>query len=429
MRPGWWLVLLLVLGISPAQAQAIDVQVRCAGPLQEGLPPNFEGTIYRVLTPFPYAGNGRWELEAITAQGSVLTDIPVPADLNLKISPVEISPDGRYVVFDPVQDGTALAVWDRLSNAMTSLELPSETTEYLNTGITPLWRHQLKIDWLSPNQFVIRYFDLENEIFLDLLAEQVFTVTTNPLAIDAGPKQEIEYPSLPFPRDENLNTTSFSPRRTYVQALFEDEFKPWLDFRFQIYDAVTLEQVADFNSTEIFRLPREPRWSQDESVLFLRYNNGDVLGRITEVCVEDGFQESTDFLDTLLQTFGPTFSVNGLRADISPYGPRLFMTISASDYTPYAVVYDYQARTLTAVCRGRSTGGSTITYSQAYPVWGGGEDIIGYYDVGNLYLFDTVSGQSYYRDVFPFVGWLASTESVTTTAATPVLGPPTTSTP
>ncbi|MCB9454293.1 MAG: hypothetical protein H6672_22900, partial [Anaerolineaceae bacterium] len=147
----------------------IAVDVRCAGDIVAGLPPDFAGTIYRVLTSYPYKGyqwNGRWELEAITAQGRVLTDIPVPPELNLTIAPVEISPDGRYIVFEPVAEGTALAVWDRVSNAMTSLDMPTETADYLKAGADTNWRIRRKIDWISPEQFVIRFFDLENNFFL-----------------------------------------------------------------------------------------------------------------------------------------------------------------------------------------------------------------------------------------------------------------------
>ncbi len=383
----------------------IEVDVRCAGALVEGLPPDFDGTIYRVLTPYPYAGNGRWELEAITAQGSILTDIPVPDELNLTISPVEISPDGRYVVFQPVAEGTALAVWDRVSNELASLVIPAETADYLNAE-TSNFRQQMKIDWLTSDQFVIRFFNLENNFFLSLMADQVFTVTRNPLVIVAGDRQTIDYQALPFPRDDYKNTISFSPQRTYIQASFEDELVPWLDFRYQIYDTETLALVVDFNSTESFWLS-PPVWSYDESVLFLVYSPE--IGRlpwITEINVAAGFQESPDLRDTLIEIFGSDFSISGLGSPVSSNSPRLLMTIDASDLVPYAVVYDYEARTLKAVCRGASAAEASITGSLSYPVWGPDENLIGFYDSGNLRLFDLATGQSYYKSVFPFVGWI-----------------------
>jgi hypothetical protein len=416
--------------LTPTQAQtSIQVEVRCAGSLLEGLPPNFDGTIYRVLTPYPYQGNGRWELEAITAQGSVLTSIPVPTELYLTISPVEISPDGRYIVFQPVAEGTALAVWDRILNVMTSLPIPAETADYLNAMSDPNWRQQRKIDWLAPDQFVIRYFDLENSFFLHQLAEQVFTVTQNPLTIVAGQRQSIDYPTLPFRRDDYINTSSYSPQHTYVQAMYEDDLVPWLDFRFQIYDTQTLELTADFNSDEAFRLVSEPRWSYDESVLFLRYYANDTLSQITEINVASGFQESRVFLDTLRQTFGSDFRVSGLRADVSPNSSRLLFTATSSDGIPYTIVYDYEAHTLNAVCRATTATSSPITGSSSYPVWVPDENLIGFYDVGNLFLFDTVSGQSYWKNVFPFVGWLDTPVQISTPTPNPTNTPTATFTP
>ncbi|MCA9913364.1 MAG: hypothetical protein KC496_08435, partial [Anaerolineae bacterium] len=175
------LALALWLPSNTHAQSAIQVDVRCAGDIVAGLPPDFAGTIYQVLTP--YQGDGRWVLEAITAQGRVLMDIPVPPELNLTIAPVEISPDGRYIVFQPVAEGTALAVWDRVSNAMTSLNVSTETADYLKTGGNPNWRQRRKMGWIGPDQFVIRFFDFENNFFLSQLAEQVFTVTQNPLAL------------------------------------------------------------------------------------------------------------------------------------------------------------------------------------------------------------------------------------------------------
>jgi hypothetical protein len=399
-------ILLPVSFLGSVDAQRdIEVDVRCAGAQVEGLPPDFGGTIYRVLTPYPYAGNGRWELEAITAQGSVLTDIPVPDELNLTISPVEISPDGRYVVFQPVAEGTALAVWDRVSNEMSSLVIPAETANYLNAA-TASFRQQRKIDWLNPDQFVIRFFDLENNVFFSLLAEQVFTVTPSPLMIVAGDRQTIDYPSLPFPREEYKNTITFSPQRTYVQASFEDELVRWIDFRYQIYDTETLALVADFNSTESFRLS-PPQWSYDESVLFLVYSPE--IGRlpqITEINVAAGFQESIDLRDTLLQTFGSDYRITGIVSLAPSSSTRLLIALTASDLVPYAVVNDYEARTLKAVCRGASLAEASITGSLSYPVWGPDENLISFYDSGNLRLFDLATGQSYYKSVFPFVGWI-----------------------
>ncbi len=397
-----------ILPETEMQDTGIQVDVRCAGDLMEGLPPNFGGTIYSLLTP--YSGYATWQLEAISATETQLTNIPVPQALFEAITPVEMSPDSRYLLFGPVRLGTSLAVWDTVSNEFKSLELPEETVFYLDSSTDSNWRQQRKIDWISPDQFVIRYFDLENNFFLNQLAEQIFTVMQNPLIIVAGQQQTIEYPALPFRRDDYENTISYSPQNTYVQASYWDELLRWPDLRFQIYATQTLELVADFNSTETFVLSA-PQWSYDESVLFLQYRPE--IGRlpwITEIDVGAGFQESPDLLNTLLQTFGSDFRLSGLGSDPSPNSPHLLFTMTSSDLMPYAVVYDYEAHTLKAVCRGATASEANITGSHSYPVWGPDEDIIGFYDAGNLYLFDTVSGQSYYKSVYPFVGWIETPE-------------------
>lgn len=398
--------------------QPVDVQVLCTDDWISGYPPAFEGTIYRVRTPEEdYAS---YQLERITASVTEVLDMTIPVELYGRVFPVDLSPDGNYIVFQPKASDAPLAVWDVENNGFATYPLSSEEASYFPQS-RPNWLQRQKIDWISADQFIVRIFDLDH-VFHSLLAQQTYRVMRDPLQIVQEDERSIPYLPLPFP--ENTEPTgrayTLSPQGTYTQLQFDEVIRGSREtrIRHQIYDTSSIQLVADYQSTEQVGLGFT-YWSPDESRMFLEYGTADRGPQIREVDVTAGFQTLPGFEEALLTFFGDDLYIRGIHPEFAPLHSHLLFTFGTSERIPHVATYNYESRKLTVVCISYQQGPVPIYQDLSYAIWGADERFIGYYDNGFIYLFDTVTGDRYTVDGIGYVGWVNTlTASSTQSTAT-----------
>jgi hypothetical protein len=271
----------------------------------------------------------------------------------------------------------------------------------------------------------LRYFDLDYPWFNYQIAEKTFTVADQPFQITEGTYIQLTYPMLLVPEGNIDPGMAFSPQNSFVSLLSISRNE---DLTFgktiQVYDANTLQLVATFeshsNSQSNRVLYNSPLWTPDESNLFLSYNllRSSFIGKteLTQVSVNEGFQENRNLFNTLEDLLGDgiMFSSPSLKAAISPSGNILTLHLYDPEQNQYyQVAYTLSTGDILAMC---DNGYPDPKLS--YPVWSPDERYFGYWG-GAIRLFDLTTGQRSGLDGEGFVGWVNSTIVPITPTPTP----------
>ncbi len=414
MRNRFRLLLLITLLALPAswvaaqdtavQSPTITVFCEDDGWLDQ-YPADFAGTIYQVLRPNETRMGYQLRWTNQTDSGTV--DIPVPADLNRKITYGDVSPDGRYVALPPLEKDIPLVIWEIGTDELATLQLPDSDIFYLMDDPRPERRQVQKLDWLDNQHMVIRYFDLDYPWLDYQIAEKYLTVTDQPFEIIEGQYRELSFPAFEAPNGNTDAAKLFSPQRHYI-SVFSQKLNQDLTIgaQIQIYDAKTLELKADFTS-QPNRMLNASLWTPDESSLFLAYRLPDstVIGKteLTESIPNQQFQENRHLFDALESFFGSgiMFSDTALGWAISPSGNILALHLYEPQQNQYYVVtYTRNTGEIQAIC--------DIGYPSSeisYPVWSPDERYFGYWN-DPIQLFDLTNGRRYEIDGEGFVGWV-----------------------
>jgi len=374
-------------------------------------PTALTGTIYQV--PRPDDKRTGYELLWTTQTGSGKMVIPIPANLNGKLTYSHVSPDGRYVTLLPLKRGTPLVVWKIGTDEFATLPLSNDDVDYLlDMGRERRdSREEQKLGWIDNQHMVMRYFDLEFPWFNYQIAEKTFTVVDQPFGIIEGDYSPLPYPALPVPEGNTEKAMDFSPLRHYV-SLASGTRNEDLTFgnQFQIYDMNTLQLAADFKSHSDRILKGKPLWTPDESSFFLYHSlpNSPVFGKneITRVVVNQGFQENRDLFNALESALGMEINVTytdfELSSVMSPSGNTLILHVSAPPPNQYYVIaYNLSTGDIRAICD------NGIPDTQlSFPVWSPDERYFGYW-YGDIGLFDLTDGHRYKVAGEGFVGWIS----------------------
>lgn len=404
----WIVITCLWIWVHPSllQAQQTSVQVKCNVSQPYGdLPDEFRGTIYNVA----WSVESGYVLQWVSQSQSGQMPIPIPSTLNGKVIWREISPDGRYLILEPVETGVPLVLWRVGTNDLILYPLSDDDIVYLRSTTHNTTRYEKLVKWVDRNHFILQYFDLDDTAFDYLVATKVFTIITEPFQLLEGERAEIPYPSVLFPEGYSNLSTMFSPKGSYLVAgsIGRNEDLSFGE-RLQIYSADGSNLLADFSSRTDRVVYQRPLWTPDESSFFLAYRMPPVPGALwnemVQIHIAQGFQEDRSLMNSLQQAFGNdiTLRYDGDSGVMSPSG-RFFATHiqNRPQLQNYVVILELSTGTITAMCDD-----SFVSISNSYPVWSPDERFYGYWLNGGFGFFDVVTGSRYQIDGVGLVGWI-----------------------
>jgi hypothetical protein len=399
----------------------------------------FDPDEIRLPDPFPgvyyYYELEAWQaeigfpLKRIDQHGTTALDGPLIPNLPQWNIPTHISPDGRFMVFepryyDPDEVIPNLIVWRIGTEETASILMSDEEFRSLVNDHLPFYRQRARLTWQGSDRLLLRFFDVRGfPDVLHLVAETEFVLTEDPLMLTRDAHTTITYPEYPPPPEYFRGGYERSPQGNYTFFVAHRNHIPELGSggnSYQVYDTHTDELLFErISSPEIGVPVMELLWTEDEQTFYyqrrLPVGTSPYFGAHTElfeVDVSAGFIES-DHIQRAVEEALETSTLIGFNPVLSDDDDLLaFNVVSSLDREYWIAIYKRSTEELTLICNPFGF----LDFGMIYPFWPPGGDHFAYWNAVNVPMFDINTGELYQVPSRAFIDWVEAISVLTADA-------------
>jgi hypothetical protein len=406
-------------GPAPVIADTTPPVVLCDtdfDPSQIRLPDPFPGVYYYFETEALQAEVG-FQFKRIDQHGTTVLDGPQIPNLTQWHLPGPVSPDGRYIMFEPRYYGPDevtpnLFIWRIGTEETTSILLSDEEYRSLASDYWPYYRRRARLTWQGSDRLVLRFFRESGfPDILHLVAETEFVLTEDPLTLTRGAHTTITYPEYPPPPDYTRRGYARSPQENFTLFVSRRHHIPELregGASYQVYDTHTGELLFEHIPSQEIGLPVGGLlWTNDEQTFYyqrlLPLGASPYFGAHTElfeVDVSAGFIES-DHIQRAVEEALETSSLTRFNPVLSDDDELLaFSVVSSIDRESWIAIYRRSTEELTLICNPFSYQGDRV-----YPFWPPGGGHFANWNADNTAVFDIDTGEIFRLPGLGFIDW------------------------